>query len=41
MGRLLLTVNMLKLGGQSCVELYDYYINNFNNGQDIIVSYKE
>jgi hypothetical protein len=37
----MLTLNMLKLGGKSCVELHIYYINNFNKGQDIIVSYKE
>jgi hypothetical protein len=41
MGRPILTVDALKLGGKSCVELHNYYINNFNKGQDIIVSYKE
>jgi hypothetical protein len=41
MGRLMLTADALKLGGKSCVELYNYYIDNFNNGQDVIVSYKE
>jgi hypothetical protein len=37
----MLTVNVLKLGGKPFVELHNYYINNFNKGQDIIVSYKE
>jgi hypothetical protein len=41
MGRSMLTVVTLNLGGKSCVELHNYYINNFNKDQDIIVSYKE
>jgi hypothetical protein len=41
MGRLMLTINALKLAGKSCVELHNYYINNYQKGQDIIVSYKE
>jgi hypothetical protein len=41
MGRPMLTINALKLGGKSCVELHNYYINNYRKGQDIIVSYKE
>jgi hypothetical protein len=41
MGRPMLTVNVLKLAGKSCVELHNYYINNYKLGQDIIVSYKD
>jgi hypothetical protein len=41
MRRPMLTVNALKMAIKSCVELHNYYFNNFNNGQDIIVSYKE
>jgi hypothetical protein len=41
MGSPMLTVDMLKMAGKSCVELHNYYINNFNKGQYIIVSYKE
>jgi hypothetical protein len=37
----MLTVNMLKQAGKSCVELHNYYINNYSKGQDIIVSYKD
>jgi hypothetical protein len=41
MGRLMLTVNTLKQAGKSCVELHNYYINNYKSGQDIIASYKD
>jgi hypothetical protein len=41
MGRLMLTVDALKLVGKSCVELHNYYTNNYHKGQDIIVSYKD
>jgi hypothetical protein len=41
MGRSMLTVDVLKMAGKSCVELHNYYINDFNKGQDIIASYKE
>jgi hypothetical protein len=27
--------------GQPCVELHNYYINNYKSGQGIIVSYKD
>jgi hypothetical protein len=37
----MLTVDVLKMAGKSCVELHNNYINNFNKGQDIIVSYEE
>jgi hypothetical protein len=41
MGMLMLIVDMLKLAGKSCIELHNYYINNYHKGQDIIVSYKD
>jgi hypothetical protein len=41
MGRLMFTVDALKMAGKSCVKHHNYYISNFNKGQDIIVSYKE
>jgi hypothetical protein len=37
----MLTVDALKLPGKSCVKLHNYYINNYNKIQDIIVSYKD
>jgi hypothetical protein len=40
MGKLMLIVNTLQKAGQPCVELHNYYINNYKSGQDIIVSYK-
>jgi hypothetical protein len=30
MGRSMLIVNALKLAGKSCVELHNYYINNYH-----------
>jgi hypothetical protein len=41
MGRPMLTVNVLHKAGKPCMELHNYYINNYMSGQDIIVSYKE
>jgi hypothetical protein len=41
MRRQMLTVDTLKMASKISVELHNYYINNFNKGQDIIVSYKE
>jgi hypothetical protein len=41
MGRLMLTVEVFKQAGKSCVELHNYYINNYKSGQGIIVSYKD
>jgi hypothetical protein len=41
MGKLMLTVDVLKQVGKSCVELCNYYISNYKTGQDIIVSFKE
>jgi hypothetical protein len=37
----MLTIDVLKQGCKSCVELHNYYINNYSKGQDIIVLYKE
>jgi hypothetical protein len=41
MGRLMLTANVLHKAGKPCVELHNYYINNYKSGKDIIVLYKE
>jgi hypothetical protein len=41
MGRPMLTVDALHKAGKSCVELHNYYINNYKSRQDIIVSYKD
>jgi hypothetical protein len=41
MGKLMLTINALHKAGQPCVDLHNYYINNYKSGQDIIVSYKD
>jgi hypothetical protein len=40
MSMLMLTVNELHKAGQPCVELHNYYMNNYKSSQDIIVSYK-
>jgi hypothetical protein len=41
MGKPMITVDALHKAGQPCVELHNYYINNYKSGQDIIVSYKD
>jgi hypothetical protein len=41
MGRPMLIVDALHKAGKPCVELHNYYINNYKLGQDIIVSYKD
>jgi hypothetical protein len=41
MGKLRLTVGALHTAGQPCVELHNYYMNNYKLCQDIIVSYKD
>jgi hypothetical protein len=41
MGRPMLTVVALQKAGKPCVEIHNYYINNYKSGQDIIVSYKD
>jgi hypothetical protein len=41
MGKPMLTIDMLDKAGQPCVDLHNYYINNYKSGQDIIVAYKD
>jgi hypothetical protein len=41
MGKPMLTIDALDKVGQVCVNLHNYYINNYMSGQDIIVSYKD
>jgi hypothetical protein len=41
MGKLMLTVDMLHSAGKPCVELHNYYFNNYKSGQNIIVLYKD
>jgi hypothetical protein len=41
MGKPMLTVNRLHKIGHPCVELHNYYINNYKSGQDITMSYKD
>jgi hypothetical protein len=40
-GRLMLTVDVLHKAGKSCVQLHNYYINNYKSDQDINVPYKD
>jgi hypothetical protein len=41
LGKLMLTVDTLQKVGQLCVELHNYYMNNYMSGQDIMMSYKD
>jgi hypothetical protein len=41
MGKLMLTVDVLRKASQPCVDPHNYYINNYMLGQHIIVSYKD
>jgi hypothetical protein len=41
MGWPMLTIDELHKAGQSYVDLYNYYIQNYMAGQDILVSYKD
>jgi hypothetical protein len=41
MGKPMLTVDTLQQVSKSCVEIHNYYINNYKKKQDIIVSFKE
>jgi hypothetical protein len=41
LGKPMLTIDVLKQAGKSCVELHNLYINNYNKRQDIIASFKE
>jgi hypothetical protein len=40
MGQQMLTADELRKAGQLCIDLHNYYIQNYKSGQDIIVSYK-
>jgi hypothetical protein len=37
----MLTIDALHKAGKPCVELHNYYINNYKSGQDIIVSCRD
>jgi hypothetical protein len=41
MGRSMLTTDELCNIGQPCINLHNYYIQNYKSGQDILVSYKD
>jgi hypothetical protein len=41
MGQLMLTTDELHKVGQPCIDLRNYYIQNYKSGQDILVSYKD
>jgi mannitol-specific phosphotransferase system IIBC component len=41
MGKPMLTIDALHKAGQPCVNLHNYYINNYKSSQDVIVSYKD
>jgi hypothetical protein len=41
MGTPMLTVDVLHKVGQPCVNLHNYYINNYKSCQDIMVLYKD
>jgi hypothetical protein len=37
----MLTIDELHKAGQPCIDLHNYYIQNYQSGQDILVSYKD
>jgi hypothetical protein len=41
MGKPMITVDALHPAVKPCVEIYNYYINNYKLCQDIIMSYKD
>jgi hypothetical protein len=41
MGKTMLLADALHNAGQPCIDLHNYYIQNYMLGQDIIVSYKD
>jgi hypothetical protein len=41
MGKLMLTADVLHKAGQPCVNLHNYYMNNYKSGQNMIVPYKD
>jgi hypothetical protein len=40
-GQPILTINQLHEASQYCVELHNYYIQNYRTGQEIIVQFKD
>jgi hypothetical protein len=40
-GQPMLTIEQLHEAGQYCVELHNYYIQNYKTGQEIIVQFKD
>jgi hypothetical protein len=40
-GKSMLTINELSKIGQPCVNLHNYYIQNYNMGKAIIVQFKD
>jgi hypothetical protein len=41
MGQPMLTTDQFHKAGQPCIDLHNYYIQNYKSGQDILVSYKD
>jgi hypothetical protein len=41
MGKLILTADEHGKAGQPCVDLHNYYIQNYQRGLDILVSYND
>jgi hypothetical protein len=41
MGQSMLTVDELNKVGKACIDLHDYYMQNYENGLDILGSYKD
>jgi hypothetical protein len=41
MGQPMLTTDELHKAGQPCIDLHNYYIQNYQRGLDILVSYKD
>jgi hypothetical protein len=41
MGQPMLTANELGKAGQPCIELHNYYIQNYERSLDMLVSYKD
>jgi hypothetical protein len=41
MGQPMLTTDELHKAGQHCIDLHNYYIQNYKMGQGIVVSFKD
>jgi hypothetical protein len=41
MGKLMLTIDEIHEAGQPCIDLHNYYIQNYQSGIGILVSYKD